>query len=263
MNTQRDRLAWFVENNREAFDAATPRPGIWDAIRQTLEAREKADQLEQFLHQNREAFDLAEPISGMWASIEQKMNKDDALEHYIATNRDAFDTATPHRRVWQQLDKILHPEQHVRKLGVASSVMRILRVAAAVLLLLATGAMAGIYFTKSQITKQHTVASLADVSPEYAEMVRYYNTQIDQKIQQVSMHSEGASVLRDLEAIDRTMAELELELQRVPVGAEEEVISNLIRTYQIKVEILERVLNRIQQSKDSAKTNSEDDEISI
>lgn len=263
MNTQRDRLEQFINNNREAFDAATPRPGIWNAIEQALEASEQPDSLEQFMRQHRGAFDVAEPKADMWASIEQGMSKNNALEHYIQENRDAFDVATPGHHVWKRIDKVIHPEHHVRKLGVASSVMRVLRVAASVLLLLGAGAMAGIYFTQSQETKQNTVASLSDISPEYAEMVRYYNNEIDEKVRQVSMYSEDDSVLKDLEAIDRTMAELEQELRNVPPGAEEEVISNLIKSYQIKVEILERVLNRIQQSNDSEKTNSEDDEISI
>jgi len=261
MNTQQDQLEQFILDNREAFDNATPRSGIWNAIERTLEA----DKLEQFMRQNRKAFDVAAPGANSWAAIEERMGANTAhtdLEHYIAERRKAFDSATPSRRIWHRIDKTLHPEYHVHKLGFASAV-RVLRVAASVLLLLAAGAMAGIYFTQSQETKQNTVASLSDISPEYAEMVRYYNNEIDEKVRQVSLYGEDESVLQDLEAIDRMMAELEGELQNVPPGAEEQVISNLIKSYQTKVEILERVLSRIQQSKDSEKNNSEDDEISI
>lgn len=261
MNTQRDQLEKFILDNREAFDRATPRSGIWNAIEQTLEA----DKLEQFVRQNRQAFNATEPNADTWAAIEQRMTTNTGhadFEAFVAENRDAFDMASPSRRIWHRIDKTLHPEHHVRKLGF-SSVMRVLRVAAAVLLLLGAGAMAGIYFTQHQQVQQNTVASLSDISPEYAEMVRYYNSEIDEKVRQVALHSNDESVLQDLAAIDSTMAELERELQNVPPGAEEQVISNLIKSYQIKIEILERVLSRIQQSEGSEKNNSEDDEISI
>ena len=41
------------------------------------------------------------------------------------------------------------------------------------------------------------------------------------------------------------MDELRLELEVAPRGAEEQIVTNLIRSYQIKVKILERVLERI------------------
>ncbi len=41
------------------------------------------------------------------------------------------------------------------------------------------------------------------------------------------------------------MEELRLELEVAPRGAEEQIVTNLIRSYQIKVKILERVLERI------------------
>jgi hypothetical protein len=258
MNTQRDRLEQFILDHREAFDSATPRSGIWNAIERTLEA----DGLEQFVRQNRDAFDVAAPSANSWAAIEEQMGANDDFEAFVLEHRDAFNAAAPSRQVWHQIDKTLHPEHHVRKLGFVSA-MRVLRVAASVLLLLAAGAIAGIYFTQSQQTQQNAVASLSDISPEYAEMVRYYNNEIDEKVRQVALYSEDEGLLQDLEAIDRTMAELERELQNVPPGAEEQVISNLIKSYQTKVEILERVLSRIQQSEDSEKNNSEDDEISI
>lgn len=265
MNMQRDRLEKFMVENRAAFDTAEPRTGIWDAIEAQLESNLRSrDGLEQFMHQNRGAFDTAVPATPIWEKISQQINTNTAkpeLEHFITENRAAFDTQIPSHRVWTAIDKTLHPSQQ-RKLGVVS-IMRVVRIAAAVLLLLGAGAMAGIYFSNNQIQNTNKVASLEDVSPEYAEMVEYYNSEINEKVRQVSMYSEGDPVLRDLEAIDETIKELEVELQRVPKGAEDKVILNLIKTYQIKVEILERVLNRIQQSNDTDKINSEDDEISI
>ena len=263
MNMQRNRLEQFILENRSAFDTATPGNHLWDAIEQALDANAKQGDLEQFILRNRAAFDAAEPGEHGWTAIEQALNapqQQDVLEQFVVTNREAFDTEIPSFRVWTEIDKTLHPQEKQRTLKVAP-IWRVISIAASVLLLLTVGAVTGIYFTKTQAAKAQTVASLSEISPEYAEMVRYYNEQIDQKVQQVSMQTDDESVLKDLEAIDQTMRDLEAELQKAPKGAEEQIVSNLIRSYQIKVEILERVLNRIQQSKENL--NSEDDEISI
>lgn len=263
MKMQRNYLEQFINDNRAEFDTATPNHRIWTNIEQALDEGGREERLESFVHQHRDSFDLATPNADIWAVIEQTLNstsKVDEIEQFFAKNRQAFDTAVPSFRVWSEIDKTLHPQAKQQNLKV-TPIWRVMRVAASVLILLSAGAMAGIYFTKTQTTENQNIVSLADVSPEYAEMVRYYNQQIDEKVRLVSSQSQDKSVLKDLEAIDRTMKELEAELQRAPKGAEEQIISNLIKTYQTKVEILERVLNYIQQSKENL--NSEDDEINI
>lgn len=263
MKMQRNYLEQFINDNRADFDTATPNDRIWATIEQSLDVGHREEGLEVFVRQHCNSFDLAIPNVDIWDAIEQSLDaasKSDAIDQFIDKNREAFDTAIPSFRVWSEIDKVLHPQATQRSLKIAP-VWRVLRVAASVLILLSAGVMAGIYFTKGQPTQTQTVTSLADISPEYAEMVSYYNEQIDQKVRLVSAQSKDKSVLKDLEAIDQTMKELEAELQNAPKGAEEQIISNLIKSYQIKVEILERVLNYIQQSKENL--NSEDDEINI
>jgi hypothetical protein len=58
------------------------------------------------------------------------------------------------------------------------------------------------------------------------------------------------------------MLELREELLNAPEGKEEEIINNLIKTYQTKVSILERVLERVQ-STNHKKVNHNENEISI
>lgn len=222
----------------------------------------KNKNLERFILENREQFDTATPRESTWNAIEQALHTPQRLEQFFATNREAFDEANPSFRVWSSIDKTLHPQQQPRT-GNVVSIRRILSVAALVLLLLTVGAMAGIYFTQSQ-AQTNEVASLADISPEYAEMVRYYDAQINEKAKQVSLESKDKSILEDLKAVDKAMAELEAELQKAPKGAEEQIVANLVKSYQIKLDILERVLERIQSKQDnSKKQNKKDDEVSI
>jgi len=299
----RDRLERFILENREQFDSAQPRESMWSGIDKMLDAARKPQPLEQFLAMNRQAFDLAEPSNSLWTKIDAQLghNKDcediegfiatrretfntaepnerlwagiekalnqrqqgATLEHFIQNNREAFDDSTPSFRVWNEIDKALHPQQKQRALSVVT-IRRVLSVAASVLLLLAVGAASGIYYMKNQVEQAATVASLEEISPEYAEMVRYYDAQIKEKAQQVSLQTSDKTVFEDLKAVDKAMAELENELARVPKGAEEEIVANLIKSYQIKLNLLERVLERIQSAKkDSTKQNQEDDEVSI
>jgi hypothetical protein len=298
----RNSLERFILENREQFDSVQPREGIWSAIDQALDSAAKPQTLEHFLANNRDAFDFAEPNSGLWAKIDSQFgkkedcntveafiavkreafntaeptrnvwagiekalnqNKQNSLKTFIQANREAFDEATPSFRVWTEIDQVLHPQQKQRTLGVLN-IRRVLSIAASILLLLAVGAASGIYFMKQQVQEAAAVASLEDISPEYAEMVRYYDAQIKEKAQQVSLQTNDKTVMEDLKAVDNAMAELEAELKKAPKGAEEQLVASLIKSYQIKLSILERVLERIQSAKkDSTKQNLEDDEVSI
>ena len=260
---QAQTIVHFIQNNREDFEVAEPGNHLWAKIDQTLEQEKYCETVEAFIAVRREAFNTAVPNDRNWTSIEKALNQqqpNQSLSTFIQSNREAFDLTTPSAQVWKGIDHALHPQAKVRTL----SVRRILSIAASVLLLLAVGATSGIYYMKTQMTKAATVASLEDISPEYGEMVRYYNEQISEKARQVSLQSNDKSVMEDLKAVDKSMAELKTELQKAPKGAEEQIVANLIKSYQIKLNILERVLERIQSAKkDSTKQNSEDDEVSI
>lgn len=260
---QAQTIAQFIQNNREDFEVAEPGNHLWAKIDQTLGKEKGCETVEAFIAVRREAFNTAVPNDRNWTRIEKTLNQQQpkqTLSTFIQSNREAFDQATPSSQVWKSIDQVLHPQAIVRTL----SVRRVLSIAASVLLLLAVGATSGIYYMKTQMTKAATVASLEDISPEYGEMVRYYNEQISEKARQVSLQSNDKSVMEDLKAVDKSMAELEAELQKAPKGAEEQIVANLIKSYQIKLNILERVLEHIQSAKkDSTKQNLEDDEVSI
>lgn len=179
----------------------------------------------------------------------------DNLEKFVVENREAFDREIPSLKVWAEIDKGLR-EQRSRRLPL----WRSLSVAAAVLILLITGAAAGHYLGGAGADKA-TIA-IEDIAPEYVEMAQYYERQIDNKVQQLAGYRQGESVLEDFEQLDNQMEELKEELLRAPKGREEQIVENLIRSYQTKVQILERVLERIQTTSQE-KINTSDEEVSI
>ncbi len=169
--------------------------------------------------------------------------KRDSLEQFIQQNRAAFDDATPSLKVWAELDRQLQKEPEEQAPRLHTQWVRLASIAASVAILIAFGMGMGYYL--SQTTAQDSV-SLASVSPEYAEMEKYLTNSIDDRMARLANYEHEEGIINDLEQIDEVMAELQEELRNCPKGGEEKIVENLIRTYQAKIAILERVLNRME-----------------
>lgn len=185
--------------------------------------------------------------------------KHDNLEKYIIEERAAFDLENPPLKAWYGIEKQLKADQ--RK-GRIVKMRNYLSRAAVVLLLLVAGGVIG-----SLMTRQYN-GGLADtdtrmVAPELQEAEAFYQKEVQNKVQQLTAYSEQhEAVLKDLGEVDQFLRELKSELEQAPKGSEELIIQNIIRSYQAKLEILERVLYHIQNNKIDSQ-NSEYNEISI
>jgi predicted PurR-regulated permease PerM len=163
----------------------------------------------------------------------------DKIEKFILDHREEFDSEVPSLNVWAAIDKELGSQG-----GKQVTMWRALRVAAAVLVLLTVGGVGGYYTFQQQLSGQ--VASLAEVAPEYAPLEAYYHEQLDTRLQQLASYKEATSVRSDLEQLDAVFQELTKELAAAPKGSEEQIIQAMIRNYQTRLEILERVLQNIE-----------------
>ena len=202
------------------------------------------DKLEKFIAQNRDAFDREEPGKELWSGIESALNavnRVDRLEQFICENRSAFDRDIPGLRVWAGIDKALEARQQTNKVH---RLWRGLRVAASVVVLLAVGAIIGMYTYK--YTQESELPTLAEIAPEYAELEKYYSVQVNNRMQELSRFDQQATVQPDIQQLDELYRELQQELDHAPKGSEEQIIQAMIRNYQIKLDILERVLEKIQ-----------------
>lgn len=161
----------------------------------------------------------------------------DYIEQFVLDNREAFDEAIPGLQVWGAVTQELDRRRHRRLI-----IWRVMQLAAVVALLLASGALLGVY--AFGLSPRHT-ASIEEIAPHYAELEAYYQQQIKQKSRQLASYSYDASVERDLTGLDEAMQELREELAEAPKGSEEQIVENLIKSYQAKAAILERVLERL------------------
>ena len=181
------------------------------------------------------------------------------LEKFIQENRDAFDADVPPGGLWDRIDSQLDrqaPVARVRQLHL----MPWLRRAAAALILLVSGIGIGYYINDADPATQ--LVSLTDISPEYAELETYYQSQVNLRMQQLVNYRQIDDVQPDLEQLDAVYQELQQELDNAPAGSEERIIQAMIDNYQAKLSILERVLERVQYT-NPENANTERDEISI
>lgn len=178
----------------------------------------------------------------------------DKLEKFILQNREAFDDAVPSLKVWAGIDQALE-KKPVRRVSLRQG----LRIAAAVVFLLLAGGTAGLYLARQSGT---TPGTLAELAPEFAELEQYYTAQVDLRMRELVQYRHAHAVQSDLEQLDQVAAELRAELANAPAGSEERIINAMIYNYKAKLEILERVLEKIQ-STNQGTLKTENDEISI
>lgn len=202
------------------------------------------DKLEKFIAQNRDAFDREMPGDQVWSGVEDALNSHkrvDRLEQFVEQNREGLDSQVPSLKVWAEIDRNLEerrPSARIRPMW------RALSVAASVVVLLGVGAVIGMYAYKFAHPVQ--LPTLAEIAPEYAELERYYTSQVNNRLQELSRFDQAQTVQPDLQQLDELYEELQKELDQAPKGSEEQIIEAMIRNYQIKLDILERVLEKIQ-----------------
>ncbi len=179
--------------------------------------------------------------------------KQDNLEDFINQHREEFDSAVPSLKSWAEIDKQLQPKTTAKRF----SIKRLSRIAAAAVLLLLIGIAIGLYSSKPKVNQ---LASLSDISTEYAEMETYYKRQVNQKKAQLASYKKDNIVNQDLEQLDEIMLELQEDFKNAPKGSEEMIINAMIKNYKTKLMILEHVLEDIE-TKESK--NKKDETINI
>lgn len=182
----------------------------------------------------------------------------DNLEQFIKDNRADFDREVPSLKVWAAIDKEIGSEE--KPVAKPRTLWRYAWIAASVTFLLATGTLIGLQLNNGT---ESEIASLGDVSTEYAEMEQHYQSQIKEKVAQLASYDDNASIVDDLSQVDEFMEELKQELQESPKGNEEKIINAMIDNYQTKLDILERVLERIQSTNQENLKSEENETIDI
>ena len=180
----------------------------------------------------------------------------DNLEQFINNNRADFDDAVPSLKAWAEIDKVISSQK-----SKVITLRKVLAIAASVLILLVAGASLGAFISNG--SNDDLAAQLSEIAPDFVEAEQYYQQKIDRKYQQLASYSHDQTIEEDLSQLDELMNELKAELIVAPKGKEEEIVESLIESYQTKISILERVLDRIQFTHPQQNSKTMDNEISI
>jgi len=164
------------------------------------------------------------------------MQKDN-LEQFISQNRTSFDKAAPSLKNWDAIEKKLDKKEAKR-----IPLWRFIRTTAAVFALLGIGAAMGVYFSGSSNTVATTFGT---ISPEHAEMEEYFEAEIEKRTKQLASFNKDEFVYDDLVQLEDLLKDLEKELQETTKANNEHIIEAMIKNYQTRIDLLERVLKRV------------------
>ena len=211
------------------------------------------ENLEKYIKDHRTAFDDAPPSFEIWAKIDAQLSTEKDLETFVADNRTAFDTAIPSLKIWANVNKKINLKSARRVV-----LMRWIGRAAAVAALLIVGADAGIYLNE----KRETIVAdkeMERIAPNFRATEQFYNQKVQAQLTKLASYDQAdPSVLADLRQIDDVQNELKAELENAPTSTREEIVRRMIQNYQIKLGILERVLQHVEEAKSEEHQQRED-----
>ena len=133
--------------------------------------------------------------------------------------------------------------------------VRILRAIAAALLLLITGAVGGRLVGYKQASD--ATALLEQTAPEFLEAEQYYQDRIARKMEKIKTLPVGQEVLTDIQVLDEVYEQLRKQLLEDPNADAELLLSAMIRHQQQKLDIMEKILNRVDKYQSNESSNHE------
>jgi hypothetical protein len=167
------------------------------------------------------------------------MRGNDRLEEFIRDNRASFDDLKAPAGIF---DRISPPERPVHHLWKWTAV------AASALLLIAVGYIFGL-----KTSARPEIAGW----DEYQEAEQYYQARIDRKMEEIKTLPVGEEVMNDIHVLDEVYAQLRQQLLEDPNANTELLLSAMIRHQQQKLDVMEKILNRVDKYQKSENSNHE------
>jgi hypothetical protein len=230
------KLEKFIQSHLKELDKFEPSGKVWSQIDKGLNFNsEKLPDIEQFTKTNSKNFDSHEPPTGLWDKIEEELISDESGEvksKIIPLKKEPKMVSV--RVVWQMAASFL-------------------------LIILAVGILPNLNWSQStsEIESEDELTlneQIAEVAPELIEAEKYYSNQINQRLVQLKeMNLSGTGV--NIDSFEEEIQELNsvyegMKEEFVASEANERVLSAMIENLQLRMEILNRQLQLLQQVKD-------------
>lgn len=183
----------------------------------------------------------------------------DPLEKYIISNREKFDPEEPDQG---HFDRFLRKQESLRNRPSVFTWKYMLQAAAVTVLVVISTLWV---YEKLTGTQENTVIiRLADISPEYGEAEMYYTSLINRKYNEIRTFDfrngsgEHKMLLKELSEMDTIYKSLEKELNAE--RGNQMVINAMIRHYQLKLDIMNSILEHLYQVHNEEQLKTEDDD---
>lgn len=159
----------------------------------------------------------------------------DKLEKFIVENRDKFNDHIPSPSIWENIEKDLKEEKtkkfSIRKFAISG-------IAAIGLVML------GVWFGSNYQTDELDEVLSNSSFKDYRQTERYYAVQVKNYLKEVNELEEASTIENDLEQLDEVYKELREELLSTELKNQDKIINAMIKNYQVKIGMLERILGK-------------------
>jgi len=179
------------------------------------------------------------------------------LEQYIKSNRDAFEME-PQDGHFNRFNEKLENQVRRKKIFMFPQVLKI----ASVIVLIIISSLWT--YEKIFLNKDSEGLSLSDISPEYKEVEQFFVHEVNLKYKQInktklfSDSTQKLIVIQELSEMDSIYNSMKKDLKTNP--DDERVINAMIEHYQLKLEIMNNILEQLQQI-NNKQTDHENTEI--
>lgn len=194
------------------------------------------------------------------------MKEKDKLKEFITSNREEFDFETPPSMDFSEL-KNKKLDSNKAKQTKVIPLKTVINIAAAITIFIAIG---GFIYYQTSISKQtETIIveqspsnksaefSISTVSTEMAEVESYYIQQVNTRQQQIIDAGFSEDIKEELELLDEEFNNLKAEIGN---GVDDQLIlEEMIENYQLKLNLLEKVLNNINALENKPSKKEEND----
>lgn len=186
--------------------------------------------------------------------------KNDRLEQFIRDHREDFDRHYPAPAVWDRISQELDKRDYRHQ----PKIYTIMKWAASVTVILTVGFALGMYAFAPEGGQATMMANLGQENYQrYQEIENYYTHQVAQKWEEVRSlkqqypSGEAHTLDEDLQQLDAIFNELKNELMKNHGADEDKIINALIMNYRTKIDILERVADKLKQQEPAQTTRNE------
>ena len=185
-------------------------------------------------------------------SNEGKILKMKDLDKTIQENKLDFDSFEPNEGHFDRFEQKLIVYNNKKK---SFSFAYILK--AAVIAILVT--LSGLWIYDNLDTRSNKGIALSEISPEYGEVEMYYTHLVNQKYGEINQSESFDStqkiiLVQELKEMDSIYENLKKDLTTNP--SDKRVINAMIQHYQLKVKVMNQILDQLQQAQNINKQKS-------